>query len=55
MSSSLSHWYPGSGVVLDLSIPDLSPLSYFYHKEQLLIWLRGGDPNGSENVMPFMK
>ena len=23
-------WYPGSGVVLDLSIPDLCHLSYFY-------------------------
>ena len=23
------YWYPGSGVVLDLSIPDLCPLSYF--------------------------
>ena len=26
MSLLLSHWYPGSGVVLDLSIPDLCPL-----------------------------
>ena len=27
---SLSHWYPGSGVVLDcVSIPGLSPLCYF--------------------------
>ena len=26
MKLSLSHWYPGSGVV---SIPDLCPLSYF--------------------------
>ena len=26
---SLSHWYPGSSVVLDCSIPDLCPLSYF--------------------------
>ena len=23
-----SHWYPGSGVVLDFSIPDLCLLSY---------------------------
>ena len=30
MKLSLSHWYPGSGVVLDLSIPDLRPLFYFY-------------------------
>ena len=22
-------WYPGSGVILDLLIPDLCPLSYF--------------------------
>ena len=26
---SLSHWYPGSGVELNLLIPDLCPLSYF--------------------------
>ena len=26
---SLSHWYPGSGVVLDCIIPDLCPFSYF--------------------------
>ena len=30
MSLSLSHWYPGAGVVLDLSIPDLCILTYFY-------------------------
>ena len=29
MKLSLSHWYPGSGVVLIVSIPDLCPLSYF--------------------------
>ena len=29
VSLSLSHWYPGSGVVLDLSIPDLCNLTYF--------------------------
>ena len=29
---SLSHWYPGPGVVLDLSIPELCTLTYFnYH------------------------
>ena len=28
MQLSLSHWYPGSGAVLDVSIPDLCPLSY---------------------------
>ena len=27
MTLSLSHWYPRSGVVLDLSIPDLCPFS----------------------------
>ena len=31
MRLSVSHWYPGSGVLLDLSIPDLCPLSYFYN------------------------
>ena len=29
MSFSLSHWYPGSGVVLDCLIPDLCTLTYF--------------------------
>ena len=29
MSLSLSHWYPGSGVVLFVSIPDLCTLTYF--------------------------
>ena len=29
MSLSLSHWYPGSGVVFDLSIPYLCTLTYF--------------------------
>ena len=29
VSLSLSHWYPGSGVVLDLSIPDLCAPTYF--------------------------
>ena len=28
---SLSHWYPGSGVVLDLSIPDLCSIIYFIY------------------------
>ena len=26
VSLSLSHWYPGSGVILDVSIPDLLSL-----------------------------
>ena len=29
VSLSLSHWYPGSGVVLNLSIPDLCNLITF--------------------------
>ena len=29
VSLSLSHWYPGSGVVLIVSIPDLRTLTYF--------------------------
>ena len=29
VSLSLSHWYPGSGVVLDASIPELCTLTYF--------------------------
>ena len=32
MSFSFSHWYSGSGVVFDLSIPDLCTLTYFYCK-----------------------
>ena len=30
VSLSLSHWYPGSGVVLDLSIPDLCTLTLIH-------------------------
>ena len=35
VSLSLSHWYPGSGVVLDciVSIPDLCNLITLYEKE----------------------
>ena len=29
VSLSLSHWYPGSGVVKVVSIPDLCTLTYF--------------------------
>ena len=29
VSLSLSHWYPRSGVVLNVSIPDLCTLTYF--------------------------
>ena len=29
MGLLLSHWYPGSGVVLDVSIPDLCTLTYY--------------------------
>ena len=29
VSLSLSHWYPGSGVVLVVSIPDLCILTYY--------------------------
>ena len=29
VSLSLSHWYPGSGVVLDCIVPDLCNLTYF--------------------------
>ena len=32
---SLSHWYPGSGVVLDVSIPDFCPLYYHYYRQRL--------------------
>ena len=30
VSLSLSHWYPGSGVYMIVSIPDLCSLTYFY-------------------------
>ena len=30
VSLSLSHWYPGLGVVIDLSISDLCPLSFLF-------------------------
>ena len=32
VSLSLSHWYPGSGVVLDVSIPDLCTITYFVQR-----------------------
>ena len=35
VSLSLSHWYPGSGVVLDLSIPDLCTFTYFIERRNL--------------------
>ena len=31
VSLSLSHWYPGSGVDLIVSIPELCTLTYFNH------------------------
>ena len=31
VSLSLSHWYPGSGVVLDCIVPDLCNLTYFHY------------------------
>ena len=36
MSLSLSHWYPGSGVVLDCI--DSCTLTYFYEKNHRYIW-----------------
>ena len=33
MSLLLSHWYPGSGVVPDLSISDLCTFTYFYKND----------------------
>ena len=44
VSLSLSHWYPGSGVYLIVSIPDLCTLTYFadrtYHiVGNLMHWL----------------
>ena len=33
VSLSLSHWYPGSGVVTIVSIPDLCTLTYFYSSQ----------------------
>ena len=39
MSLSLSHWYPGSGVVLIVSIPDLCTLTYLYEAQGGLLFL----------------
>ena len=36
VSLSLSHWYPGSGVVLDVSIPDLCTLTYLENRSYSL-------------------
>ena len=39
MSLSLSHWYPGSGVILIVSIPDLCTLTYFFqHFDADFLW-----------------
>ena len=35
LSLSLSHWYPGSGVVLDCIDLDLCTLTYFYQLDFL--------------------
>ena len=35
VSLSLSHWYPGSGVVLDCIDPDLCTITYFCSKRLL--------------------
>ena len=42
VSLSLSHWYPWSGVVVDVSIPDLCNLTYFYNQVRLKleIWIK---------------
>ena len=32
VSLSLSHWYPGSGVVLDCIDSDLCTITYFYYQ-----------------------
>ena len=41
MFLSLSMWYPGLGVVLIVSIPDLSRLSYFHmHNFILFIYVQ---------------
>ena len=41
VSLSLSHWYPGSGVVLIVSIPDLCTLTYCAHSKQNLLVIFG--------------
>ena len=35
---SLSHWCPGSGMVLECIDPDLCPLSYFDYQELFCLW-----------------
>ena len=42
MSLSLSHWYAGSSVVLDVSIPDLCTLTDFdFDLISLEGWIEG--------------
>ena len=38
VSLSLSHWYPGSGVILDLSISDLCTLTYYGNLQ--IVWFQ---------------
>ena len=44
VSLSLSHWYPGSGVALDLSIPDLCTLTHLLLIQYLSCLTIGGVP-----------
>ena len=37
VSLSLSHWYPGSGVYLIVSIPDLCILTYLVYKLKKIV------------------
>ena len=34
---SLSHWYPGSGVYLIVSIPDLCTLTYYVEEDDSIL------------------
>ena len=53
MSLSLSHWYPGSGVVLIVSIPDLCTLTYLYEAQGGLLFLSMSISVGTLVFMSF--
>ena len=54
MSLSLSHWYPGSGVVLDCMISDLCTLTYFhedYFMRTIIFHIQSESADNSNEIL----
>ena len=51
VSLSLSHWYPGSGVVLDCIDSDLCNLTYFYNGRNIVTTLVPSFFDGSSSFL----